>query len=182
MRYKKDDVSALDRICFATARLILAMDYHEINNTDIINEADVSRSTFYVYFKNKEQVLIYICDHILDHIFSKNLYKENTKYTDSDLKDIIIRSFKHFAEEGELVLPVLDSGASSIFMKRLTNRLNPLITSLINQNIIGDNKIPFDIKLHQYTNGYVSLLQYYLRHAKDINPESIADYFFTLYK
>ena len=94
----------------------------------------------------------------------------------------MVHSFYHFSEEGELVLSILDSGASSIFLKRLRNRLKPLVTSLIDNNIIGHNDIPMDIKVHQYINGYTSLLQYYLRHANDMKPETIAEYYFTLYK
>ena len=186
MRYKKEEVSAIDKICLATTRLILVKDYHSLTNSDIIKEAKVSRSTFYIYFKNKEQILIYICDHIFDHIFSKNLYKEKnhdfSKHGNDDLKNILIHSFYHFLEEGELVLSILDSGASSIFLKRLRSRLKPLIVSLIDNKIIGHNDIPMDIKVHQYINGYTSLLQYFLRHATDIKPETIADYYFTLYK
>ena len=176
MRYKKEEVSAIDKICLATTRLLLAKDYHSLTNSDIIKEAKVSRSTFYIYFRNKEQILIYICDHIFDHIFSKNLYKR------MDLKSVLTHSFYHFSEEGELVLSILDSGASSIFLKRLRSRLKPLIESLIENKNIGNNDIPIDIKVHQYINGYTSLLQYYLRHATDIKPETIAEYYFTLYE
>lgn len=182
MRYKKNDITAIDKICLATSRLLLDVDYHEINNSSIIKEAHVSRSTFYIYFKNKEQVLIYMYDHIFDHIFSKNLYKENSNYSNNDLKDILVRSFYHFLEEGEFIIAVLNSGASSTFLNRLRKRLKPLISLLIEKKIIGNNDIPIDIKIHQYINGYTSLLQYYLRHANDIKPEIISEYYLTLYK
>lgn len=182
MRYKKEEVSAIDKICLATTRLILVKDYHAITNSDIISEAEISRSTFYIYFRNKEQIVTYISDHLFDHIFSKILYKDFESNNENDYKNILIRSFHHFSEEGELVLSILDSGASSIFLKRLRSRLKPLIVSLIEHKIIGQNDIPMDIKVHQYINGYTSLLQYYLRHATDIKPETIAEYYFNLYK
>ena len=74
MRYKKEEITAVDKICFATTKLVLTNGYHDVNVSDIIKEADVSRSTFYVYFKNKEEIIIRICDHILDHVFSKHLF------------------------------------------------------------------------------------------------------------
>ena len=182
MRYKKEEVSAIDKICLATTRLLLAKEYHTISNSDIISEAKVSRSTFYIYFRNIEQIITYISDHLFDHIFSKNLYKDFENNSDHDLKNILVRSFYHFLEEGELVLSILNSGASSIFLSRLRKRLKPLITSLIEFKIIGNNDIPLDIKIHQYINGYTSLLQYYLRHANDVKPETIAEYYLILYK
>lgn len=182
MRYKKEEVSAIDKICLATARLLLSKDYHLLTNTDIIKEAKVSRSTFYIYFKNKEQIVTYISDHIFDHVFSKNLYKEYKNNSNAGIKNILAKSFAHFFEEGELVLSILNSGASSIFLSRLRKRLRPLIEELIEQKIIGNNNIPIDIRTHQYINGYTSLLQYYLRHASNLNPDTIANYYLTIYK
>ena len=182
MRYKKEEVSAVDKICLATTRLLLVKEYHTISNSDIISEAKVSRSTFYIYFRNIEQIITYISDHLFDHIFSKNLYKDFENNSDHDLKNILVRSFYHFLEEGELVLSILNSGASPIFLSRLRRRLKPLIESLIEHKIIGNNDISLDIRVHQYINGYTSLLQYYLRHANDIKPETIAEYYLTLYR
>ena len=182
MRYKKDEVSAIDKICLATTRLLLSKDYHSLTNTDIINDAKVSRSTFYIYFKNKEQIVIYISDHIFDHVFSKNLYKGFKSSSFINIKNVLAKSFAHFFEEGELVLSILNSGASSIFLSRLRKRLKPLIEELIEQRIIGNNDIPLDIRTHQYINGYTSLLQYYLRHANNLSPDLIANYYLTIYK
>lgn len=182
MRYKKDEVTAIDKICLATTRLLLSKDYHSLTNTDIINEAKVSRSTFYIYFKNKEQIVIYISDHIFDHVFSKNLYKGFKSSSYINIKNVLAKSFAHFFEEGELVLSILNSGASSIFLSRLRKRLKPLIEELIEQRIIGNNDIPLDIRTHQYINGYTSLLQYYLRHVNNLSPDLIANYYLTIYK
>ena len=56
------------------------------------------------------------------------------------------------------------------------------MVSLIDHKLIGKNDIPMDIKVHQYINGYVALLQYYLRHGSDLTPDLISGYFFTFYK
>ena len=50
------------------------------------------------------------------------------------------------------------------------------------KKIIGNNGLPNDMKVHQYINGYVALLQYYLRHGSDLTPDLISGYFFTFYK
>ena len=70
MRYRKEELSALDKIYFATEKLIKEKDYNIINNSEIIREAEISRSTFYIYFKNKDQIVTHLCDDIFNHIFS----------------------------------------------------------------------------------------------------------------
>ena len=186
MRYKKEEASALEKIYEAVASLIKEKDYSKITNTDIIKEANISRSTFYIYFKNKDQIFIHICDDIYNHIFSHSLKKEKhhdfSKDAPEELKHIIIHSFYHFLEDRELILSILNSGASSIFLNQLRKRVKPLVNSLIEKKMIGNNDIPLDIKVHQYVNGYTALLQYYLRHGNDISPETVSEYYFTFYK
>ena len=186
MRYKKEEITALDKIYFATEKLIKEKDYNKINNSEIIREADISRSTFYIYFKSKDQIVTHLCDDIFDHIFSKELKKEKhhdfSKETDDNLKGIINHSFHHFLEDKDFILAILNSGASQIFLKQLRKRIKPLVLSLIEKKAIGNNNIPLDIKTHQYINGYTALLQYYLRHGEDLSPEQITDYYFAFYQ
>ena len=186
MRYKKEEEPALSKIYSATAELIKETDYNKINNSGIIKRAGISRSTFYVYFKNKDQIFTHICDDIFDHVFSKHLSKEKghdfSKEKSDELKHLIVHSYYHFFEDKDLILSILNSGASNIFLKQLRKRVKPLVTSLIEKKVIGNNDIPMDIKTHQYVNGYTALLQYYLRHGNDLSPETIAEYYFTFCK
>ncbi|MBR0439648.1 MAG: TetR/AcrR family transcriptional regulator [Bacilli bacterium] len=184
MRYKSDEISALNKIYNATSSLIKNKDYDKLTISEIIRESKISRSTFYVYFKDKDQILIHICNDIFDHIFSNKLNKE--KNHDFSLSDdsihLLTHSFCHFLEDKELILPILNSSGSSTFLSVLRKRLKPLILSLVDKKIIGNNDLPLDMKVHQYINGYVALLQYYLRHAYDLKPELISEYYLKLYK
>ena len=184
MRYKSNEPSALSKIYDATISLIKEKNYNKISSSDVIKKSGVSRSTYYIYFKNVDQILIHICNDMFDHIFSHDLQKE--KHHDfshsekEDLKHLTTHLFYHFLEDKDLVLAILNSGGSQIFLNQLRKRIRPLITSLVEQKIIGNNNVPDDIKIHQYINGYIALMQYYLRHANDLSPEIISDYYLQL--
>ena len=184
MRYKNDQPSALNKIYDATISLIKEKNYNKISSSDIINKAEISRSTYYIYFKNKDQILIHICNDMFDHIFSSELTKEKnhdfSSFDQEDLKHITTHLFYHFLEDEDLILAILNSTGSQIFLNQLRKRIRPLITRLVEQKIIGNNSVPDDIKIHQYINGYIALLQYYLRHASDLSPEIISDYYLQL--
>ncbi|MBO4286115.1 MAG: TetR/AcrR family transcriptional regulator [Bacilli bacterium] len=186
MRYRKDELTALERIYDATAALISEMDYNKINCSTIIKKANISRSTFYFYFKNKDQVVMHVCDDIFDHIFNHHLTKEKhhdfSKDKPDNLKHMVTHSFYHFLEDRDLILAILNSNASAIFLSRLRKRLKPLITSMMEKKIIGNSDIPADIMIHQLINGYTALLQYYLRHGYEFSPEKISEYYFKIYK
>jgi len=51
MRYKKNEETALTKIYNASAKLITTTKYSELTNSDIIREANISRSTFYMYLR-----------------------------------------------------------------------------------------------------------------------------------
>lgn len=186
MRYKKEEISALNKIYNAMITLLNEKSYTSINNSQIIKKAEISRSTYYIYFKNKDQIISTICDDTFNHIFNTHLTKEKhhdfSKDHPDELKHIIVHSYYHFLEDRDLVLSILNSGASSIFLNQLRKRIKPLVVSLIDKKIIGNNSVPLDIKTHQYVNGYTALLQYYLRHAEDLKPETISEYYFMMCK
>lgn len=186
MRYKTEDISALNKIYNATAELIKQKEYGKITCSGIISSAKISRSTFYIYFKSKDQILIHICNDMFDHIFSKELSKEKghdfSKYSPDDLKHIIIHLYYHFLEDKELIIPILNSTGSNIFLSQLRKRIKPIIVELLNRRLIGNNSVPEDIKIHQYINAAIALTQYYLRHGENMSPETICDYFLELYQ
>ena len=186
MRYKKNEETALTKIYNASAKLITTTKYNELTNSDIIREANISRSTFYMYFKDKDQIFTHICDDIFDHIFLAQLPKEKHHDYSSDkshnLVHMLEHSFHHFYEDKDLILAILNNGTSEVFLKQLRKRLKPLVTALIENKIIGNNDIDVDIKIHQYINGYTSLLQYYLRHKENMTPDEVTSTYIALYK
>ena len=173
MRYKKNEESALNKIYNATAELMQEMDYAKINCSMIIKRANVSRSTFYTYFKAKESIITYICDDIFNRTFKTKTMSAEKQITES---------FTYFYSKKEIILPILNSGSSSIFLQRLRKRLKSIVIELINHGVIGKSNIPLDLKIHQYINGYTALLQYYLRHGNDMSPEVVSSYYFAFYK
>jgi AcrR family transcriptional regulator len=66
MHFTKDRLTKSKRsLILAFNRLVLQRSYLEIHVADIISEADVSRSTFYEHFRNKDDVLRHSLVHVL---------------------------------------------------------------------------------------------------------------------
>lgn len=184
MRYKSSEITALNKIYNATASLIKRKNFSDITISDIIRESKVSRSTFYVYFKSKEQILSQLCNDIFDRVNSEMNKKSSGSIKNNalQLKALLTNSFSLFLIDKDLIIAILNSNSSNVFLSQLRKRIKPLIIELIKYKELGNNDIPEDIKIHQYINGYVALLQYYLRHANNLPPETISDYYFSFYK
>ena len=62
----------------AFTTLLEKKNYSNITVQDIIDEADVGRSTFYSHFETKDELLKSLCTEIFNHVFSEKLVKEST--------------------------------------------------------------------------------------------------------
>ncbi len=147
-------------------------DYNDINITDIILEADISRSTFYAHFKKKDEILIKYLDEMMSHVF---------EHLEGNNKDILTHVFEHIKEEREEMRLILDSSASHLFRKELRKKLNVIVSSCYVEGLYGHKDIPTDLARHQYLNDLIALIQYYVHHGQDISPNDLTEYYFKLF-
>ena len=64
-------------ILSAFSRLLERKSYSRITVQEIIDEADVGRTTFYAHFPTKDDLLSELCREIFDHVLSPVLEKES---------------------------------------------------------------------------------------------------------
>lgn len=56
----------------AFTHLLENKSYSSLTIQDIIDEADIGRTTFYAHFETKDELLKAICSDILDHVFLRS--------------------------------------------------------------------------------------------------------------
>ena len=60
----------------AFTRLLEKKTYSALTVQEIIDEADISRSTFYAHFETKDELLKAMCTDIFGHVFSHEIMSE----------------------------------------------------------------------------------------------------------
>ncbi|MCR5060232.1 MAG: TetR/AcrR family transcriptional regulator, partial [Saccharofermentans sp.] len=72
----------------ALTRLLDRYRFEDITVQQIIDEANIGRSTFYSHFETKDQLLEQMCDELFTHVFSESLIPEKSHDFSSDHDDI----------------------------------------------------------------------------------------------
>lgn len=78
----------------ALIELMKSEDFQDITITEIAQQADLSRKTFYHSFKNKEAVVNYFCDKLFDTYFQSLL--KQTKQANSITLDTTFDTFLNY--------------------------------------------------------------------------------------
>lgn len=153
----------------AFSTLLSRKRYEQITVQDIIDEADIGRSTFYAHFETKDMLLKEMCCDIFDHIFAGEHcdYPEQSPALQSRLAHILW----HLQERKADVLGILASDSGTLFMAYFRERLETLF-SLYLPAFSG--QVGQDFLLNHLVGSFVEAVRWWARHGMDASPETVA--------
>ena len=163
------------------ATLLSKKRYSEITVQDILDEADVGRSTFYEHFKTKDELLHAVCADIFSHVFCHALMPEahhDFSNTD-DLHHVIIHMFYHFAEDKTELKGILGSEGKEIFISDLRMHLNSLVYDYIFK-VYNCTRFEESLLVNHLITTLTELTLWWLNRDCAETPEKMAECYFDL--
>ena len=146
--------------------------YEQITVQEILDEADVGRSTFYAHFETKDMLLEAMCSEIFDHIFEGSLcdYREHGNNLHAKLSHILW----HLHQQQADILAVLSGDSGALFLGYFRQRLDAFF-SLYLEDFSMD--VPRDYLLHHLVGSFTETVRWSLKTGMKTGPEETARYF-----
>lgn len=161
----------------AFSELLEKSRYESITVQDIIDRADIGRSTFYSHFETKDMLLKAICSDIFEHIFVGEIcdYPGETHSLEEKLAHILW----HLKDHKKDIMGLLSCQSAELFMSYIENYLRELFS----MHLCDFNKdVPEDFLINHLTNSFCAVIKWCVKNKMDISPEAMARYYMTLVK
>lgn len=164
----------------AFSKLLQNKEYNHITVQDIIDEANIGRSTFYAHFETKDELLNATCTQIFGHIFSDVLNAEKTHDFSKENKTLsnkLTHLLYHLQEQKNDIISVLSGESSDVFLLYFKKYLKQLFAEYT-KNI--QTKAPLDFVLNHYTSSFGEAIKWWANENMHHPPEEIVAFYLEL--
>lgn len=176
-------VKTKEAIFVAFFDLLNESSFQQISVGDIIEKANIGRSTFYSHFTSKDDLLSAVCQHLFDHVFVTASYSDHRLVDGDDfedsLADRIAHLFYHFKQNDDKVLTLFRLN-DDYFRRSLHEQLALHLSPPVQEYFFSNSTIPPLLLQEHIISTFISCLNWWLRYASDKTAEDISQYFLDL--
>lgn len=160
----------------AFSALLERKTYTSMTVQDIIDEADIGRSTFYAHFETKDELLKALCTDIFDHVFSEEiLCEEKHDFSHhSSFRDRITHILYHLQEKQQSIRGLFSEECGEIFLRYLKEYL----CQVFDEHITVSENVPHDYALDLAVSSFAETVRWWLKGHSAYSPEQMAAYYF----
>ena len=161
----------------AFGRLLKKKRYSGITVQEILDEADISRSTFYAHFETKDNLLHAICEELFGHVLTSaaDHHMNGGHFSGSAPESMFYHLFQHFAENENNIMGLLCSENNDLFLRFFKDSLNELVRSQLSDREMssGLSQLPEGFLAHHISSSFVETVLWWFRDGLKQTPEEI---------
>ena len=160
----------------AFTQLLKEKSYSKITVQEIIDLADVGRTTFYSHFEAKDDLVRSFYAQLFSHVFSEDLAKEKTHDFSAmhDLKAQVTHILYHLEEHLPYLSGLLfgsEEQVIDLFRRQMLDHFSPLLPA------DPGTSIPRDYVLNHIVCDFTETVRWWSAH-RQYSPEEIGNFFF----
>lgn len=173
-----------DAIFKAFTTLLSKKNYNQISVQEIIDIADIGRTTFYAHFETKEYLLKDLCEELFGHIIDTAMGLPHGHYhysCGSKTDSVFLHLLRHLQENDHHILELLSSQNNEIFLRYFKSNLKKLIlTQYAGKGLLKNSKLPEDYLVNHISSSFVETVDWWLSRERKETPEEITQYFLAV--
>ncbi len=161
----------------AFTRLLEKKTYSNITVQEIIDAADIGRSTFYAHFETKDDLLRELCAEIFGHVFSEHLTQEEShdfSHDQSDLKSKITHILYHLQDNRNYIRSILSCESGEVFMLSFRTHLEQVFEGEL---ALCAPAIPTEYLRDHMVWDFAETVRWWMKRPR-YTPEEISGFFF----
>ncbi len=168
------------RIAIITAfnELLMVEDYSKITIQEIIDKANIGRSTFYAHFETKDMLLTKLCAEVFNHIFSEELPEQTLlAHNGKSLQNLefqLSHILFHLKQSKIDINNILKGDGRKIFLFYFRKHIEGLFSEYLH-NLYPN--LPKDFLLNFLIESFISTTSWWITSTSMYSSEEIASYF-----
>lgn len=165
----------------AFSRLLERKRFENITVQEIIDLANIGRSTFYAHFETKDDLLKELCEELFSHIVDSAMDCTHTHglYSEGNAPEsVFCHLLQHLAENDNHILQLLSCESNEIFLRYFKESLNELIhMQVVNRTSRKMACLPEDFLVNHISGSFVEMVLWWLKGGRKQTPEELDRYF-----
>lgn len=165
----------------AFSHLLESKSFSNITVQQIIDEANVGRSTFYAHFETKDELLKAMCTDIFNHVFSSELVSEKThdfSTAHNSLEDTLTHILYHLQDsKKDIVIGVLSCESGELFMRYFKEYLSELFKRYLPQE---PHNVPVNFMLNHLVGSFAETVKWWINNDMSYTPEDTAHFYMSM--
>ena len=166
--------------------LILEKGYDSVTVEEITSRGDVGRTTFYLHYRDKEDLLLQTVSDVVDDLVDQlaRYPIEDLKHrSDAELGELLVPvislAFQHVAKNADLYRVLLRGEGTYDALQRLRRSLSDAIESLIvhftaRENLVLNPQVPLEVFLNSLAGAWIGLLAWWLEENMPYTTDQMA--------
>lgn len=157
--------------------LIVKTDYAKISVQNIIDEADIGRSTFYEHFETKDELLRAKCKELFEHIFvPSGTEATHALSRNSTFKEKIMHILYHLLDDKKVIKGILASEGRQIFLQYFRSYL---AVAVEREKILLPD-VPDEFLKNHITGSFIEMVSWWADRDFKESPEDMTCWFFSV--
>jgi AcrR family transcriptional regulator len=160
----------------ALMQLIVEKGYDKLTIQDITDRADLRRATFYLHFRDKDELLLASLQETFDELVSQmESHTEGDMLAGKTKVEAFLVTFRHVEENAALYCTLLDGQGASVISRRIRQYLAGLVFDSLRAMPTDSLTVPPEILAHFIAGAEFSLILWWLENNRPYSPERMAE-------